>query len=117
MVIAIYVYRVRRDAVGQFLRIHEQAKRILLELGVLDLRLYAASDLAPKYGCTSFIEALAVEEDEAIYLELDEFRDPAHMTDVMARVDRDGRIATLFRALKSIVQLQRAVRGEFQRVS
>lgn len=113
--IAVYVYRVRRGAVGEFLRIHEQAKEILLELGVLNLRLYAAADLTPKYGCTSFVEALATEEDEAIYLELDEFRDREHMTEVMARVDRDRRIATLFEALKSVVQLQRVVRGEFQR--
>ena len=110
----IYIFRVPKAQVGAFLEIQRQAAKIYKEYGALDDTTWGPADLAAKYGCTSFSAALSTTSQEVIFVEVATFRDRGHHDEVMARVDSDERISTLYRQLTNLIDVSTVVRGEFE---
>jgi uncharacterized protein YbaA (DUF1428 family) len=115
MFAAIYLFPVRRERVEEFLRVQAAARGVYLEHGCLDDATYAASDLAPKYGCASFADGIPLDPGEELFVGVSSFRDRAHHDEVMARVDADERIAALYDEVTKLFDIARVVRGEFER--
>ena len=116
MYISIYIYRVPRSNVDDFLRVQREAAEIYLRHGALDDATYSAANLEAKYGCASFGDAFDVGEDEVILFGISRFRDRAHHDEVMAEVDSDDKINGLYDKVTTLLDVGRIVRGEFERV-
>ncbi|MBE3597537.1 MAG: DUF1428 family protein [Limnochordaceae bacterium] len=112
---AIYICRVPRARVDPFLRIQQEAAELYKTHGALDDITWTPADLAPKYGCIGFQDALSPGGDEVILVGISIFRDRAYHDEVMARVDADERIVTLYRELTQLIDVSKVVRGEFDR--
>ncbi len=112
----IYIYRLKRDRLDSFLDIQRQAAAIYKEHGALDDETLQAVDLTPRYGCAGFADAFSAADDETICVGLARYRDRAHHDEVMARVNADPRIDTLFAEVTDVIDLAHVVLGEFERV-
>lgn len=116
MFTSIYIYRVPRKNVDAFLRIQQEAAAIYQRYGALADETYAPVNLEAKYGCVPFSEVLDVEEDEVVLIGFSRFRDRAHHDQVMSQVDSDERISDLYGEVTKLLDINRVVRGEFERV-
>ena len=115
MFISIYIYRVPKENVDAFLRIQQEAAEIYQRYGALDDETFAPIDLKGKYGCVPFFEAFDVEEGEEVFIGISRFRDRAHHDQVMLQVDSDERINHLYSQVSKLLDINRVVRGEFER--
>lgn len=116
MFTSIYIYRVPKENVDEFVRIQKEAAEIYQRYGALADETYAPVNLEAKYGCVSFSEALDVGEDEEVFIGISRFRDRAHHDQVMSQVDSDSRIGDLYNEVTKLLDIGRVVRGEFERV-
>lgn len=116
MFTSIYIYRVPRKNVDAFLRIQQEAAEIYQRYGTLDDETFAPVNIEAKYGCVSFSDILDVEEDEEVFIGISRFRDRAHHDQVMSQVDSDERISDLYGEVTKLLDINRVVRGEFERV-
>ena len=115
MYTSIYIYRVPRRHVAAFLRVQAAALAIYRAHGALDDATYAPADLAARYGCAGFADAIGCGADEELYLSVSQFRDRAHHDEVMAIVDSDPQIAALYDEVVAVLDVGRIIRGEFER--
>ena len=116
MFASIYLYPVRRKNRTAFLKVQQEAAAIYRRYGALDDETFAAVNLAAKYGCTAFSDALSIQEGEDLYVSLSRFRDRAHHDEVMAQIDADPRINELYDTMMTLLDSGCIVRGEFERV-
>jgi uncharacterized protein YbaA (DUF1428 family) len=116
MYTSIYIYRVPRDHVAQFLQVQREAAEIYRRYGALDDETYGPCNLEGKYECTPFPAAFEVEEGEEVFVSLSRFRDLVHHDEVMSQVDTDDRISQLYEKVAGLLDVGRVVRGEFERV-
>ena len=116
MFTSIYIYRVPRENVDAFLRIQREAAAIYESYGALADETYAPVDLKAKYGCVPIFEALDLGEDKEVFIGISRFRDRAHHDQVMSQVDSDERISDLYNEVTKLLDINRVVRGEFERV-
>ena len=112
--IAAYICRVPAEQEEAFLRVVGEAAAIVVRHGALACEVFAPAELAGKYGCLPFTEALEVREGERVYVEVMRFRDRAHHDEVMSEVDSDPVIDGLYEELSSLMDMGRVVRGEFE---
>jgi uncharacterized protein YbaA (DUF1428 family) len=113
---SIYMYRVPRENFEAFLRVQREAAVIYQEYGALGDETFAPANLKPKYGCIAFPAAFEVKEGEELLISLSRFRDRAHHDEIMKLVDADDRIDRLYEQVTRLVEVDRVVRGEFERV-
>lgn len=117
MYTAMYLYPVPARTEDAFRAIEQEAGDRYQSHGALDHELYRAADVGPKHGCAGFESAVDLRNDELLYVGMDHFHDRAHHDDVMDAVDTDDRVAELFEELTDLVDIDRVVRGAFDRVS
>ena len=91
-----------------------EAAAVVVRHGALGCEVFAPAELAGKYGCRPFTEALEVREGERVYLEVMRFRDRGHHDEVMGKVDSDPGIDELHEELSSLMDMGRVIRGEFE---
>lgn len=115
MYTSIYIYRVPRAHVDAFLRVQAAALAIYRAHGALDDATYAPVDLAARYGCAGFADAIGAGEDEELFVSVSQFRDRAHHDEVMAIVDEHPQIAELYAQIVGVLDVSRIIRGEFTR--
>lgn len=114
MYTSIYIYRIKRSNVDEFLAIEREAVKVYMEHGAIFSDIYRASNLTAMYGCVAFTDAIDVDEDEEVLVGLSGFEDQAHHDETMSNVDADPRIQDLFAKVTKVIVLSRTVRGEFE---
>ncbi len=114
MYTSIYIYRIKKESVEEFLAIEREAGKVYIEHGAIFCDIYRASKLTAMYGCVAFTEAMDVDEDEEVLVGLSSFDDQAHHDRTMCQVDSDPRIQDLFARVTKVLVLDRTVRGEFE---
>ena len=116
MFISTYIYRVPRENVDVFLRVQQEAAAIYRHHGAIDDATFAPVNLEAKYGCAGFTDAFDTREGEEVFIGLSSFHNRLHHDTVMAQVDRDERIGELYEKVASLLDVDRVIRGEFERV-
>ena len=116
MFISIYIYRVPSQNVDVFLRVQREAAEIYRRYGANDDETFAPVNLVAKYGCAGFAGAFDIREGEEVFIGLSSFHDRTHHDTVMAQVDRDERISELYEEVASLLDVERVVRRELERV-
>ena len=116
MYTSIYIHRIKKENVEEFLAIEREAALVYMEHGAIFNDIYRASNLTAMYGCVAFTDAMDVDEDEEVLVGLSGFDDQAHHDKTMSKVDSDPRIQELFAKVTKVIILDRTVRGEFELV-
>ena len=114
MYASIYIYRIKKENVDEFLAIEREAAKLYMEHGAISNDTYRASNLTAMHGCVTFTDALDVDEDEEVLIGLSGFTDQAHHDKAMSEVESDPRIQELFARVTKVIVLDRTVRGEFE---
>lgn len=114
---SIYIYPVPTARMDDFLRVQTAALEIYREYGAHDDVTYRPVDTSAKYGCRGFDTAVELRDGEEPFVSVSQFRDRRHHDEVMAQVDRDPRIDRLFEEIQTVIDLERIVRGEFERAA
>lgn len=112
----LYIFRVPKQHVQQFLRINQEAAAIYRCHGALESEVMRAADIGPKYGCLGIGDTMQASDNQVVFIGIDGFRDQAHCREVMPKVDADSRINELFAQIQQVVDLSTVVRGEFESV-
>ena len=116
MYISIYIFRVSKKNVNQFLQIQRKTAEIYKQYGALQDITYVSADLKAKYGCAAFGDIFNVSKDEVVLIEISSFRNRAHHNEVMKKVDSDEQIEKLYAEVTKLLEVGRIVRGEFESV-
>ena len=116
MYTVIYLFPVPRANVEGFARVQREAAEVYKRYGALDDETHAPLNLEAAYGCAGFSDAFELKEDEHLFVGLSRFRDRAHHDEVMGGVDADERIGTLYAEMLALLEMDRVVRGEFERI-
>ena len=66
MYTSIYIYRIKKENLQEFLAIEREVSKVYIEHGAVFNDIYRASDLTAQYGCVAFIDAMDVDEDKEI---------------------------------------------------
>lgn len=117
MYTVVYLYPVPDRHAAAFVDLQRAAGDRYRAHGAVETATYRPAALASTYGCAGFRDEVDVREDESLYVGLDGFRDEAHHDEVVARVDADPEVADLYEALTDLLDVNRVVRGEFERVA
>ena len=113
MYTCIYIFRVKKKNVDEFLSIQQDAAKIYLDHGAILDETYRASNMTAKYGCVAFSDAMDVDENEEVLVSLSGFQNQAHHKNTMHKVNSDPRILELFDKATKVIALNRTVYGEF----
>lgn len=116
MYAAVYFYRVPASKQEQFVTLQRKAAEIYEQHGALSDWTFEADDLAAAYGCRSFDDEIETDDEEVLYFSISQFESEEHHDEVMAAVDEDPTIHELYEEISGIIDVDRAVRGEFNRV-
>lgn len=117
MYTSIYIYRIKKENVEDFLAIEHEAVKVYLEHGARFYDVYRASNLTDIYGCLAFPDAMDVGDNEEVLVGLTGFNDKLHHDSSMSNVNEDPRIQDLFARVTRVLRLDRTVRGEFELVN
>ena len=109
------LFRVPAEKEAAILRVLGDAAVVVIECGATACEVFALKDAPAKYGCRPIGEAFGAGAGERGYLELMWFRDWAHCDEVMARLDADPRIGSLYDELTSLIDIGTVARGELER--
>lgn len=112
----ILFHRVFNNNVDKFKSILKETREIYLQHGAIDCFLYSPVDLIENYGCVSFAEEIKLLEDETLLIEINCFKSHDHYGKVMKNLEEDPRRGKLHKVLKTIVNFNRTIRGEFKSI-
>jgi len=104
-------------SVERFIEINRQAGAIYRASGADGSDVFRLADGAAKYGCVGIAGAVHVRDGEALMMVQDSFADRETFARVTAALDQNPALNALFDALLTIVDLSRAIRGEFEWVA
>lgn len=113
---ALYFYRVPSGKADQFLFIQRKSAEIYRKHGAIDDLTFGAGDLAAKYGCASFLKEISLAADETLYFSLSLFKSKEDHDRIMAVVDKDPEIGSLYDQISETIDVSRIIRGEFNQL-
>ncbi len=90
-----YVLPVETARLADYVRIAQESALIWRDLGALSV-IEATAENAPIGELTSFPRAVLAKPDETIVVAYVTFQDRAHRDEVMAKMEQDSRMLTLF---------------------
>ncbi|WP_188455179.1 DUF1428 family protein [Virgibacillus oceani] len=113
MYTVIYLYRVKKIHVQQFIDINEKAGEIYMAHGALEDHTYCADDLNGMHGCTGLLDVINVDDDEELFFGQTVFRNKSHYEEVMNNVNHDEKIKHLFQVMTNYVDLSKVISATF----
>ena len=116
MYLTIYLFVVPRARAGEFIALQREATPLYLEHGCIETNTYRGADMAAKYGCGSYVEALKVLPEEELFVSIDRWHDHHHHDAVMAGVNGDARAVSLYERGAKMIDFSRSLRAEFEEV-
>ena len=117
MYTSVYIYRVKKENVEEFLAIEREAAKVYLEHGSINYDVYRGLNLTAMYGCAGFADSFDVDDDEEVLIGLNGFHDEAHHDETMPKVNADPRIQDLFAKVVKVTSLERTIHGKFELAS
>ena len=114
MYVAVYLHPVPTEHLQQFLHLMRASGEVYLENGALDVQILLATDITETYGFKGLEGVVETHDGEVVVLFLHRFADRARHARVMRSVDSESWIHDLSGQMGQIVDLGRAIRGEFE---
>ncbi|MFC5602779.1 DUF1428 family protein [Sporosarcina koreensis] len=112
----IYLYPVPKQSKEEFIEINKRASLIYKEFGAIEDDTFQSTNIAPMYGCEGMKASVVLHENETMMLSISTFNSRNHHDMVMGKVDRDKEILELYNKMINIIDINRVVRGEFEKV-
>jgi uncharacterized protein YbaA (DUF1428 family) len=114
--LSIYIHKITKKNLNNYLVILKEAKDIYISHGVEKVLVYEPKDLSPKYGCSGLLDIIKPNNDEVLYLEFNHFNNKEHHDETMTKLDKIPRINELYNDLIKITKIKNIIRGEFSEI-
>jgi uncharacterized protein YbaA (DUF1428 family) len=113
----LYLYRVPKNGVKEFLEISARVRTIYEKHGARGEELFQLADGARRYGLTGISDVVSTNEGCELWVGLNFYESSKRCEEIMDAVDADPEIDELFkRAVNLIGSADRVIRGEFDGV-
>lgn len=112
----LYLYPVLKQNKDRFIEINKKAALIYKEYGAIEDETYQSTFIEAVYGCKGMDSSVELHGDETLMCSVSTFTSKQHHDLVMEKVDADERIEELYNDMIKVIDMNRVVRGEFERV-
>ncbi|UCE28012.1 MAG: DUF1428 family protein [Candidatus Coatesbacteria bacterium] len=113
----LYIYRVPKNGVKEFLEISSRARTIYEKHGASGEEIFRLADGAQRYGLTGVSDVVPTSGNEELWVGLNFYESSKRCEEIMAAVDEEPEITELFkRAVNLIGSADRVIRGEFDEI-
>ncbi len=99
-----------------FLLVQKKSAELYKKNGAIEDWTFGPENLHPKYGCSSFLKEISINEGEQLFFSLSLFKDKEDHDKIMALVDKDLAIEKLYDQICGLIDLSKVIRGEFNRL-
>ncbi|MHA2337459.1 MAG: DUF1428 family protein [Candidatus Hodarchaeales archaeon] len=113
MYTTLYIHKINKKFLNEYLVILKEAKEIYLNYGVTEVSVFEPIDLSPKYGCSGLEKVINPDDNEILYVELNQFKNKEHHDKTMTELDNIPRINELYNELMKFTSMENIIRGEF----
>lgn len=112
----LYLYPVQKQSKDRFIEINKEAALIYKEYGAIEDNTFQSTFIESIYGCMGMKTSVNMYENETLMLSISTFNSKHHHDSVMEKVDADQRIIELYNEMIKVIDINRVVRGEFEKV-
>jgi uncharacterized protein YbaA (DUF1428 family) len=111
---SVFLYRVPRRKSEAFVHALKPIMKLFEDAGCLSDELLRPKDMSAKFGGLSLPDAIELETDEEVWIEIARFKDTSHMKEVHSMVAKNPNLERLHSRFDLLISGKRVYHAEFE---
>lgn len=113
---SVFFYKVQKRKAEAFLSALKPIMHLFEEAGALSDEVLRPKDMTPKFGGLSLPSAMALSNEEELWIEIAKFKDAGHMKDVHSTVSKNPDLEKLHLRFDMLISGKQVYHAEFESV-